>query len=350
MFTTAGDRAGRKRPTRLNLSGAGSGVVDGSGTLNTIPIWSPDGNTLGDSSLTRDPTSHGLNVFTSNGVTDVLRMQVDGGSATVDVGFQNVDSIIPQPDNTVTLGSHSARWNQNWVVQQASGGSNLQLATDDSTSNNTVRLEITAGDNDGVINVGQAHLQMRNLSTSAACEIRFFEPGNTNYTAFKAGAQSTDFTYTLPTTAPTASQVLTSSGGDSSTLSWTTAAGTIGGSGTANKVAKFTGAGITIGNSQIWDDGSNVNVGETGNSAGLLTVHGDMSIFNGPGAKGLRLAVSGGNSFDLNSLGLTATQQYTVPTAAPTVNGAVLTSTIAGQWSWTSSLPASQTGYAFGAI
>ena len=28
--------------------------VDGSGTLNTIPIWTPDGDTLGDSIMTYD--------------------------------------------------------------------------------------------------------------------------------------------------------------------------------------------------------------------------------------------------------------------------------------------------------
>lgn len=40
--------------TTIEFDISGSGAVGGSGTLNTVPLWTPDGNTLGDSSLTVD--------------------------------------------------------------------------------------------------------------------------------------------------------------------------------------------------------------------------------------------------------------------------------------------------------
>jgi hypothetical protein len=40
--------------TVIDFDISGSGAVGGSGTLNTVPLWTPDGNTLGDSSLTVD--------------------------------------------------------------------------------------------------------------------------------------------------------------------------------------------------------------------------------------------------------------------------------------------------------
>jgi hypothetical protein len=55
--------------------------------------------------------------------------------------------------------------------------------------------------------------------------------------------------------------------------------GTIGGSGTTNYVPKFT-AGTTIGNSQIFDDGTNVGIGTTTPSQ-LLTINGQTRILAG---------------------------------------------------------------------
>ena len=40
--------------TTIEFDISSSGAVGGSGTLNTVPLWTPDGNTLGDSSLTVD--------------------------------------------------------------------------------------------------------------------------------------------------------------------------------------------------------------------------------------------------------------------------------------------------------
>jgi hypothetical protein len=77
---------------------------------------------------------------------------------------------------------------------------------------------------------GNVNLWLANTD-NAAHELRFYEAqsttgtfpaSGTNYTAFKAGAQSADVTYTLPTAAPVSNgQVLTST--TAGAMSWTTA-------------------------------------------------------------------------------------------------------------------------------
>jgi hypothetical protein len=78
---------------------------------------------------------------------------------------------------------------------------------------------------------GNTDLWLAN-NDNAASELRFYEAqssngafpaGTTNYTAFRAGTQSADITYTLPTAAPTAGQILSSDA--SGNMSWVTAGG-----------------------------------------------------------------------------------------------------------------------------
>ena len=59
--------------------------------------------------------------------------------------------------------------------------------------------------------------------SSTASQLRFYEPSGsgTNYTAFKAGIQTSDITYTLPQSDGSSGQVLSTNG--SGTLTWTTA-------------------------------------------------------------------------------------------------------------------------------
>ncbi len=63
-----------------------------------------------------------------------------------------------------------------------------------------------------------------NSGANAAAELRFYEPlsDGTFYTSFKAGGQSANIAYTLPTTAPTAGQALVSD--VSGNLSWSSVA------------------------------------------------------------------------------------------------------------------------------
>ena len=74
---------------------------------------------------------------------------------------------------------------------------------------------------------------------------------------------------TYPNTIGNANQVLTTDG--SGTLSWTTSSEGVSGSGTANMIAKFDGSSTVLGNSSVYDDGTNVGIG-TVSPAQLLHV------------------------------------------------------------------------------
>lgn len=83
---------------------------------------------------------------------------------------------------------------------------------------------------------------------TSASELRFLEPSGsgTNYTAFKAQAQSGNITYTLPAADGSSGYCLTTNG--SGTLSWATcASGTIGGSATATYVSYGSGSNTITG-------------------------------------------------------------------------------------------------------
>ena len=75
-----------------------------------------------------------------------------------------------------------------------------------------------------VVNNGNVLIANSNTTTNAAGTLKFAEPINsgTNTTTFKAGIQAADINYTLPTTSPTASQVLSSDAAGN--MSWATPA------------------------------------------------------------------------------------------------------------------------------
>ena len=89
----------------------------------------------------------------------------------------------------------------------------------------TERVGIGQNDPSQRLEVRNGNVLLSNSGTAA--QLRFQEPngGGTSYSAFQAGAQSADFVYTLPTTIPTANQVLTASSvsAPNVTLTWASA-------------------------------------------------------------------------------------------------------------------------------
>jgi hypothetical protein len=116
------------------------------------------------------------------------------------------------------------------------GGTGLTLSNqfavgyNGATSTGTpLAASVSAGN---VFYLGNVDLWLGNTRNQAS-QIRFYEAqsgtgtfpgGSTNYSSFQAGSQSADFNYTLPTTIPSAGQVLTASAvsAPAVTLSWTT--------------------------------------------------------------------------------------------------------------------------------
>ena len=98
---------------------------------------------------------------------------------------------------------------------------------------------------------------------------QYFATG-TSGTDFAISSSTATHTFNLPTASGTNRGALSSA-------DWTTFNGKVGGSGTTNYVSKFTASG-TIGNSQIFDNGTNVGIG-TASPATKLTIFGTNPTF-----------------------------------------------------------------------
>jgi hypothetical protein len=96
----------------LNIATA-SDVVKGSGTLNTIPLWTPDGQTLGDSSISFDPVTESVIIEGTSGTTQ--------------------DLLVTGVDARITIASNTA------------GDANLEFKPN-ATSNHAAVFELTDAD------------------------------------------------------------------------------------------------------------------------------------------------------------------------------------------------------------
>ena len=114
---TIADSSGDVGTSGQVLSSTGTGTnwvdnVDGSGTLNTLAKWTPDGNTLGDSSITDDGTS----VIVANDI------YLQG--STIHIGNEVTDSAIV--NGTMTF-QQNARFNSTVQDVGGSAGGNGQI-------------------------------------------------------------------------------------------------------------------------------------------------------------------------------------------------------------------------------
>lgn len=112
--------------------------------------------------------------------------------------------------------------------QQYLGTNNPQDLVLAANAVEALRIVGVAGPSAGFVGIGTATPQslfdvkgnMSLTNNGTASEVRLFEPsaGGSEYTAFKAGAQTSSVTYTLPASAPSSAMVLTSDA--SGTMSW----------------------------------------------------------------------------------------------------------------------------------
>lgn len=166
-------------PSWATLSTAG--IVAGSGTLNTIPMWTPDGSTLGDSTL-RD----------------------DGANGILSGGYN--------------LGSPAEPWGDINTASSLVGILNgFTFETADGVGAHAERFALETNTDDARAWWRRTNVIMDPLTGGGASELRFTAPSSSSrYSAFKAQAQASTITYTLPAT--DAAGGLTSNG--SGALSW----------------------------------------------------------------------------------------------------------------------------------
>jgi len=115
---------------------------------------------------------------------------------------------------------------------------------------------------------------------------QYFATG-TSGTDFAISSSTATHTFNLPTASATNRGALSSA-------DWTTFNGKVGGSGTTNYVSKFTASG-TIGNSQIFDNGTSVGIGTASPSNKLHVVTGNVD--------GIRVESSGSGYLETGKTG-----------------------------------------------
>ncbi len=209
--TISGGGASRASGDFSTVSGGSGNIASGTGSTTSGGSTNTASGSFSTVSGGNFNTASASNSVVSGGYTNTA----SGTSSTVSGGFGNTaageNSAIPGGKG-LTLGVNAS--NSFGFLGNSSGSNNMTIS-----SSNTATF-------------GNVDLWLAN-NTSTASQLLFFEPNSTdsgafppagiNFTAFQAGAQTTNITYTLPTTAPTAGQVLSSDA--SGNMSWTTAGG-----------------------------------------------------------------------------------------------------------------------------
>lgn len=235
--------------------------VDGSGTLNTIPIWTPDGDTLGDSIMTYDTGT--ITVAGGLGITGAL---LDGTSASgtanqlltstgTQTSWQDFSTLVPNNItgsgtlNTIAMFTPDGTAIGDSLITQNAAGTRIDI---------TVNSTAISG-NVGIV----GNLDLTGVAT--------FE----NDISVGEGLRDASDSYGA------ANQILTSTGTQTSWQDFSTLVpNNITGSGTVEYIPKFTPDGTAIGNSIMFTKPNGIEL-QVGVSGGTETVLGAGSISTG---------------------------------------------------------------------
>lgn len=170
-------------------------------------------------------TANRVQVAASTGaLTDGADLTFDATSKTLTVGASN--GVTIQNTTSGTVFTQNGNATKELVFDHPNGGP-IRLGDINGFGNNTV---ITVDDLNGTIDLSAGTTVVGNadfagtVQVKTASDLRFLDSDNSHYVALKSPATvSANVTLTLPATAGSADQVLTTNG--SGTLSWTTPSG-----------------------------------------------------------------------------------------------------------------------------
>ncbi len=304
----------------INSTAGGSGDVGGSGTAKSLPVWT-DGTTLGDS------------IITNNGlVADVagyLSVTTPGDPNTIRLSGKIVDIVVDR--NTPSPGDGAFGF-----LDAADNTRLIQFGYDDDGPSDAFAWNYTSN---GGFKVGTNNIERLRVTSAGDVGIGTDIPseklevdGNVKATSFiKTGGQATEYLM--------ADGSVTTGGGGG---------GGVDGSGTANKLPKWSDSD-TLTDSLIEDDGSTVSVSSKfsvlGGSAG-----GPSSISLGAqSSSGGYGAIAIGNNADAQGFASIAIGLDTVASGGSSTAMGEKT-TASGSASFTAGLSSKSGGFAAGSI
>ncbi len=246
---------------------AAIGGVSGSGTLNYVPKWTPNGTTLGNSQIYDDGTNVGIGTGSPNGKLDVANT-----SNTVR-GAQIINSSTTNPSSTVFAQNNSVGGSDPIESAAVTGlFSPILVATPIIAGPSAIK-----GIASPTATVGFAGGMGVQGASGNGIGVAGISNNGTGVYAFGVGGTA----YALQTNGKVqiqgqgagAGKVLSSDATGNAT--WNTAASLniVSGNGTVNLVPKWTPDGNTLGNSQIRDDGTRVSIGLAFNDPNSLNIN-----------------------------------------------------------------------------
>ena len=273
-------------------------AISGTGTTNRVTRWSDGPNgVVADSDLTNVGGKVGLsnpNPIVELDVAGTIRA-VLGPSAPF--GTYLMPTGGPGNGFRFGFGNNLFFDGSNWRTRgDGANNAGSALLTDIGLGHMQIfTLPPTGGTDQVVDNASFAAFEKFRISANGNVGIGTTNPtqklhvvGNilTSGTVTSAGEVTSAFTLTGNGAA--AGKVLTSDA--NGVASWQTASGGISGTGTANKLPKFTGASA-LGDSQVFDNGTSVGVGTiTPSATARLDVAGNVKITGTPGVNGVIFA------------------------------------------------------------
>ncbi|MDA0326962.1 MAG: hypothetical protein O3C41_07675, partial [Bacteroidetes bacterium] len=203
----------------------------------------------------------------STGVGKRVLEKITTGDENVAMGHQALGETTSGSLNTAmgshvifrnTTGSQNSAFGKRVLENNTTGSYNTGIGASAGDTNTTGTYNTLIGYNADLSsnNLTNATAIGANASVNASNKIKL---GNSSVTNVETAGTITAGAITIPNTDGTSGQVLTTDG--SGTLSWSTSSAGLSGSGTANMIAKFDGASTVLGNSLIYDDGTNVGIG-----------------------------------------------------------------------------------------
>ena len=258
--------------------------VDGSGTLNTIPIWTPDGDTLGDSIMTYDTGTTTIAVGGGLGVTGDLSVtggsSLNGGGSSSGGTFHFTDTSPVRITGTLLDGANgpgtmsqllsSTGTGLSWIDAPVTGvtGSGtvntLAMFTPDGESIGDSIVAVTGGGTKITVTGGASITD--NVGISGNLDVTLVATFESDV-SLGEGLKDASDSY------GTAGQILTSTATQTSWQDFSALVpNNITGSGTVEYIPKFTPDGTAIGNSIMFTkaNGIELQVGVSGATETIL--------------------------------------------------------------------------------